>query len=142
MNRVVLTGRLTRNPELRKTGTNKSVASFTIAVDNRMKTADGQRSTSFINCVAWNNVADNLVKFTKKGSLVGVDGRLNQRSYQNNNGVNVQVVEVICDQVEFLSPKSDNQETSNEHPTAEHQDMNDNQDDESSSDVTQDDLPF
>ena len=79
INRVVIVGRLTRNPELRKTTNNISVASFTVAVDNRMKAADGSKTTSFINCVAWNGLADTLVKFTKKGSLIGVDGRLSQR---------------------------------------------------------------
>jgi single-strand DNA-binding protein len=140
INRVVLVGRLTRNPELRKTQSNSSVASFTLAVDNRQRSVDGQRTTSFINCVAWNALADNIVKFTKKGSLVGVDGRLNQRSYKNNSGVNVQVVEVICENVEFLSSRGS--ETPVQGATAPNTSEDQDTSSDDSGDVTQDDLPF
>ena len=82
INRVVLVGRLTRDPELRKTTTGTSVASFTLAVDNRLKDANGQYTTSFIPCVVWKEQAENCVRFIHKGSLVGVEGRLNQRNYE------------------------------------------------------------
>ena len=108
INRVVLVGRLTRDPELRKAN-DKSVASFTLAVDNRGKTEDGKKTASFIPVTIWNEQADNLCKYTRKGSLVGVDGRLNQRSYQKKDGSGkTYVIEVIADSVQFLEPKGSN----------------------------------
>ena len=88
INRVVICGRLVRDPELKKTPSDSSVVTFTVAVDNRPK-------------------ANNVAKYTKKGSLVGVDGRLNQRQYQSKDGRTVNVVEVIADTVQFLEKKSD-----------------------------------
>lgn len=106
INRVVLVGRLTRDPELKKTNSGNSVCSFTVAVDNRMKNPDGTKSASFIPCVAFNQSADSMSKFTRKGSLVGVEGRLNQRSYQRQDGTKASVLEVVCDSIQFLEPKS------------------------------------
>ncbi len=104
INRVVLVGRITRDPELRKTNSGSSVASFTIALDNR-RGPNGEKTTSFIPCTVWNQQAENVYKFTHKGSLVGVEGRLNQRSYDSKDNRKVQVIEVICDSVQFLEPK-------------------------------------
>lgn len=139
INRVVLVGRLARDPELRKTQNNVSVVSFTVAVDNRMKSVDGQKTTSFIPCVAWNATADNVANYTKKGSLVGVDGRINQRSYKNNAGVNVQVVEVIADSVQFLGPKDNTSSSRRASEQIEDIQAEDNQIGDVS---TEDDLPF
>ncbi len=109
INRVVLVGRLTRDPELRKTTKNNiAVVSFTIAVDNRFKSPTGEKSASFIPCIVWKETAENVAKFTHKGSLVGVEGRLSQRSYESKDGKNVQVFEVVCDTVQFLEPKGTN----------------------------------
>ena len=105
INRVVLVGRLTRDPELRRTGNGTAVTSFTLAIDNRLKDANGQYTTSFIPCVVWNQQAENCVRFIHKGSLVGIEGRLNQRTYLNKEGNNVQVIEVMCDSVQYLDPK-------------------------------------
>ena len=105
INRVVLVGRLTRDAELRKTTNGTSVASFTLAVDNRLTDKEGNKTASFIPCTIWNQQAENVVRFTHKGSLVGVEGRLNQRTYTNTEGKNVQVIEVVCDSVQFLEPK-------------------------------------
>lgn len=105
INRVVLVGRLTRDPELRRTQNGTAVTSFTLAIDNRLKDANGQYTTSFIPCVVWNQQAENCVRFIHKGSLVGIEGRLNQRTYQNKEGNNVQVIEVMCDSVQYLDPK-------------------------------------
>lgn len=113
INRVVLVGRLTRDPELRKTTTGTSVASFTLAVDNRIKDANGQYTTSFIPCVVWKEQAENCVRFIHKGSLVGVEGRLNHRTYDNQEGKKVQVIEVVCDSIQFLEPKKADEETPN-----------------------------
>ena len=105
INNVVLVGRLTRDPELRRTNSGVSACSFTIAVDNLQRDADGNRTTSFINCSVFQNAADNMSKFLRKGSLVGVVGRLNQRKFVRKDGTNGSVVEVICETVQFLEPK-------------------------------------
>ncbi len=105
INQVVLVGRLTRDPDLRTATSGNSVASFTVAVDNRMKNADGSRGTSFIGCVCFGQSAETVAKFTRKGSLVGVEGTLNQRKYQRQDGSTASVIEVICDRVQFLEPK-------------------------------------
>ena len=107
INNVVLVGRLTRDPELKTTNSGTSVCSFTIALDNRQKNPDGTKSTSFIPCTAFQQAADNMSKFLKKGSLVGIVGRLNQRSYLNKDNIKVTVIEVLCDSVQFLEPKGE-----------------------------------
>ena len=98
INRVVLVGRLTRDPELR----GNSVAVFTVAIDNLGK----EKSTSFIPCVVLNEQrADTVCKYARKGLLVGVDGRLNQRSFNRQDGSKGSVLEVICDSVQFLEKR-------------------------------------
>ena len=107
INRVVLVGRVTKDPVLRKTGSGASVTSFTVACDRRVKT-EGQPTADFINCVCWNKVADNTAQFTHKGSLVGVEGRIQTRSYDDQSGRRVYVTEVVADSVQFLEPKGTN----------------------------------
>ena len=107
INRVVLVGRMTKDPVLRKTGTGASVTSFTVACDRRIKT-EGQPTADFINCVCWNKVADNTAQFTHKGSLVGVEGRIQTRSYDDQSGRRVYVTEVVADSVQFLEPMGTN----------------------------------
>ena len=136
INRVVLVGRLTRDPELRRTGNGTAVTSFTLAIDNRLKDANGQYTTSFIPCVVWNQQAENCVRFIHKGSLVGIEGRLNQRTYQNKEGNNVQVIEVMCDSVQYLDPKKQ-EEPSQEAPTPTVETSK-----TKNVDVPDDDLPF
>ena len=143
INRVVLVGRLTRDPELRKTVNGASVATFTIAIDNRTKGPNGEKTTSFIPCTAWNQQAENACKYTHKGSLVGVEGRLNQRSYEAKDGRKVSVVEVICDSVQFLESKNSN--TASREDTGYTPDIVPDDVEEkntSSIDVADDDLPF
>lgn len=106
INRVVIAGRLTRDPETRNAQTGTPVVTFTVAVDNRMKNADGTRSASFINVVVFGQGAETVSKFARKGMLVGVDGRLQQRSYDRKDGTKASVIEVIADSVQFLEPKS------------------------------------
>ena len=108
MNRVVLVGRLTKDPEMRTATSGTTITSFTLAVDNRMKNADGSRGTTFIGCVCFAQRAETVAKFTKKGSLVGVEGTLNQRKYTRKDGSTASVIEVICDNVQFLDPKPAN----------------------------------
>ena len=109
INRVVLVGRLTRDPELRNSNTGNPVCNFTLALDNRQKAADGTKTTTFINCVVFSQQADNVSKFVRKGSLVGVEGRLQQRNYERKDGTKASVIEVLCDSVQFLEPKSTNE---------------------------------
>lgn len=107
MNRVVLIGRLTRNPEIRKTTSGTSVSNFTLAV-NRRTTQEGQPDADFISCVAWNKTADLIYQYLHKGSLIGVEGRIQTRSYDDRSGNRVYVTEVVADSVQFLeSKKSD-----------------------------------
>jgi single-strand DNA-binding protein len=110
INRVVLVGRLTRDPELRPTTSGTPVCNFTVACDNRTKNPDGTRSASFIPCVAFTQTADFVSKYAKKGNLVGIEGRLNQRSYDRKDGSKATVLEVLCDNVQLLEPKSSNGE--------------------------------
>lgn len=138
INRVILVGRLTRDPELRRTKDGSAVTSFTVAVDNRTKNPDGSRGTTFVPCVAFQQSAENTSKYTKKGSLVGVEGRLTQRSYTRQDGSKATVYEVICDNVQFLEPKgaSDNQGvTFDDAPVSDSNNLD-------SIDMPDDDLPF
>lgn len=105
MNRAVLVGRVVRDPELRKTTTSGTpVATFTLAVDNRVR-AGGERTTSFIPCTCWSQTAEIVKEYVKKGSLIGIDGRLHQRSYTASDGRKISVVEVVADTVTFLEKK-------------------------------------
>ena len=106
INRVVLVGRLSRDPELRRTPRGEAVTSFTLAVNRNFTSREGQQQADFINCIIWRKPAENVEKYCSKGSLVGVEGRLQTRSYDNSQGKKIYVVEVICDSVQFLETKS------------------------------------
>ena len=140
INRVVLVGRLTRDPELKRTAAGNSLATFTVAVDNRTKNPDGTRGTTFVPCVCFQQSADNMVKFTRKGALVGVEGRLNQRSYQRQDGTKANVIEVLCDSVQFLEPKADGQIV--DTPVFDDQPVEDTNKNLDTLDLPDDDLPF
>ncbi len=105
LNRVVLVGRLTKDPDLRYTPNGVAVANFTIAVNRPFSNNQGDRDADFINCVVWRRAAENLANFMSKGSLVGVDGRLQSRSFDNQEGKRVFVTEVVADSVQFLESK-------------------------------------
>lgn len=109
INRVVLTGRLTKDPELKYTQSGVAVASFTVAVDRQYRNQAGEREADFINCVIWRKSAENLVNYTHKGRLVGVDGRLQTRNYENQQGQRVYVTEVVVDSFSLLDSRQDNQ---------------------------------
>lgn len=111
INRAVVCGRLVRDPELRRTQNGTPVTSFTLAVNRTFKNADGQQEADFLNCVAWNKTAEIVDQYCSKGNLVGVEGRLQSRSYQDNQGNNRTVVEIIADQVQFMQSKD-----SSNHP--------------------------
>ena len=105
VNRVVLVGRLVKDPELRKTSSDISVATFTIAVDNSIKEADGTRGSLFLDCRVYRDQADNVAKYMRKGSKIAVDGSLNQRNFVRQDGTKGKVIEVYVDSVTFLEPK-------------------------------------
>ena len=140
INRVVLVGRLTRDPELRNGG---SIAVFTVAIDNLGK----EKSTSFIPCVVLNAQRSETVgKFARKGMLVGVEGRLNQRSFVRQDGSKGSVLEVICDSVQFLE-RRETQVENEEMDIPSFDDINQDTSAEESKnldsiEVTDDDLPF
>lgn len=114
LNRVVLVGRLTKDPELRKTNNGSSVASFTLALNRNYNSADGQQA-DYINCIVWNKLAENVGKYCSEGTLVGVDGRLRSRNYENNQGKKIFVVEVMCDSVQFLETRASVERRQNQH---------------------------
>jgi len=107
INRVVLVGRLTRDPELKYTANGAAVASFTVAVNRSFTNAQGEREADFINCVIWRKAAENFSNFTNKGSLVGIDGRLQTRSYENQQGQRVYVTEVVVENFSLLESRSE-----------------------------------
>lgn len=114
VNNVVLVGRLTRDPELRTTNTGKSVCSFSIAVQKRVKPQDGSPDADFFNIVAWNKDADYVVNYLTKGRLVAVEGRLQSRKYTASDGSNREVVEVVANSVQGLDRPRDDQGGSHE----------------------------
>ncbi len=149
LNRVVLVGRLTRDPELRSTNAGMFVVSFTIAFDEYHGRAENrERKSCFINCTVFGQAAENMSKFTKKGSLVGVDGHLTQRTYDTRDGRRVSVVEIIVDSLQFLERKSEENNNTNdgssdssyEAKTEENVEPETNNVD--GINVTEDDLPF
>ena len=105
INRVVMVGRMTRDPELRRTGSGAAVTSSTSALNRNYNSADGQQA-DYISCVVWNKVAENVAQYCSKGSLVGVEGRLRSRTYDNAQGQRVYVTEVVCDSVQFLETRA------------------------------------
>ncbi|EGQ3366878.1 single-stranded DNA-binding protein [Staphylococcus pseudintermedius] len=114
LNRVVLVGRLTKDPEFRTTQSGVEVATFTLAVNRNYKNKNGEQQADFINCIVFRKQAENVNNYLNKGNLAGVDGRLQSRSYENQEGRRVFVTEVVCDSVQFLEPKNNTQ--SNNQP--------------------------
>ena len=106
INRVVLVGRLTRDPELRYTTNNIANLRFTVAVNRQFTNQSGERQADFIGCVAWRSQAENMAKFLRKGSLIGVEGRIETGSYQAQDGQMRYTTDVIADSVQFLEPRS------------------------------------
>lgn len=105
INRVVLVGRLTKEPEIRTTPSGAKVCQYTLAV-NRTRKTDGQPDADFINCVSWNKTAELMNQYLSKGALIGIEGRIQTRNYDNQSGQKVYVTEIITDSVQFLESKS------------------------------------
>lgn len=108
INRVILVGRLTKNPEIRKTPNGASICKFTLAVSRKVK-AQGQPDADFISCVAWNKTADLMYQYLKKGSLIGIDGRLQTGKFTNNNGETIYTCDVMVESLQFLDKKEEAQ---------------------------------
>ena len=156
MNKVCLIGRITHDLDLRYTPNGKAVIQFNIAI-NRPKTSDGEQVADFPSIVVWDKLAENLSKYQKKGSLIGIVGRLQTRNYENNDGKKVYVTEILAEQIEFLETKKDDsnfknltetQPTNNtssettEDPYANFGNQITVEDLDSKSVITDDDLPF
>ena len=106
INNVVLVGRMTRDAELRYTPSNQAVATFTLAVNRNFKNQNGEREADFINVVIWRQQAENLANWAKKGALIGVTGRIQTRSYDNQQGQRVYVTEVVAESFQLLESRT------------------------------------
>lgn len=152
INRVVLTGRITRDVDLRATSTGTNVASFSIAVDMYSRDAENNtnQQASFINCVAWNNSAKFVSDYCKKGTLVAIEGRLQSRSYDRRDGTKAYITEVMVDRIEIMSSpnakdvNSDNRPVSQQVPNEQSGFSIEENESDDSSELTysDDDLPF
>jgi single-strand DNA-binding protein len=147
LNRVVLIGRLVRDPELRYSSTGIAVANFTVACDRKFTNQDGEREADFIPVVTWRGLAETVANYTRKGSLVGLEGRLQVRSYENQEGRTVWVTEVVADDVRFLDYRNKNesdqqpqQQTNGRRSKASYK--NDPFGDGVTVNISDDDLPF
>ena len=105
LNSICLVGRLTKDVDLRYTPSNVAVATFTLAVNRTFKNENGEREADFINCVMWRQQAENLANWAKKGALIGITGRIQTRSYDNQQGQRVYVTEVVAETFQFLESK-------------------------------------
>lgn len=154
INRVVLVGRLTKDPEMRVSQNNIAVTTFTLAVNRPFTSKNGNNEADFISCITFRKQAENVSQYLSKGSLAGIDGRLQTRNYENKEGQRVYVTEVVCESVQFLEPKKNNQNNNNQGNHNKNQQSkpvtaSDNQNKENNpfsnnpiQDIPDDDLPF
>ncbi len=145
INRVVLVGRLTKDPELRYTPSGVAVATFTLAVNRTFTNGQGEREADFISIVAWRQLAELVANYLKKGSQAGLEGRLQTRSYDDKDGKKRYVTEVVADNVQFLSPTGEKREgnapsSSGRGSSASYEDPFANEG--RTVDIQDDDLPF
>ncbi|MBO0423837.1 single-stranded DNA-binding protein [Enterococcus plantarum] len=106
INNVVLVGRLTKDPDLRYTASGSAVATFNLAVNRNFTNANGNREADFINCVIWRKPAETMANYAKKGTLLGVTGRIQTRNYENQQGTRIYVTEVVCENFQLLESRS------------------------------------
>lgn len=118
MNKSILIGRITKDPEIRTTPNNRSVCQFTIAVNRTYTNEEGKREADFINCVVWDKQAENLAIYQKKGNQIAVEGRIQTRNYDDNSGKKVYVTEILVNNITYLDTKKDDSNFNNlEEPT-------------------------
>jgi single-strand DNA-binding protein len=140
LNKVILIGRLTRDPELRYTPSGVAVATFTLAVDRPFSNQNGEKETDFIPIVTWRQLAENCANYLRKGRLTAIEGRIQTRSYENNEGRRVYVTEVVADNVRFLESANKDGKTNASSGSG----MNNDPfyGDSEPIDISDDDLPF
>ncbi|WP_049385693.1 single-stranded DNA-binding protein [Staphylococcus epidermidis] len=141
LNRVVLVGRLTKDPEFRTTPSGVEVSTFTLAVNRTFTNAQGEREADFINVVVFRKQAKNVNDYLSKGSLAGVDGRVQSRSYENQEGRRVFVTEVVADSVQFLDTRGNNQQN-NQPQKQQEQTTTKNNPFANGTDIDNSELPF
>ncbi len=136
MNKVILIGRLARDPEMRTTASGTSVTRFTLAVTRTFQDQNGERGADFISCVAWRKQAENIAKYCQKGSQVAIEGRIQTGSYDAQDGSKRYTTDIVCDNCTFLGSKNNNDGASNYYQN----NTNDSQEDIPTSDISED--PF
>ena len=139
MNSTCLVGRLTKDVDLRYTQSNVAVATFTLAVNRTFKNENGEREADFINCVMWRQQAENLANWAKKGALIGITGRIQTRSYDNQQGQRVYVTEVVAEQFQLLESKGQGNQTQQRQAQQQAPDFSRQG---APMDISDDDLPF
>ncbi len=142
INRTVLTGRLTDDPELRYTNQGTAVVAFRLAVNRQFRNQDGSRDADFINCVVWRKSAENFANFMHKGSLVGIDGRLSTRNYENKQGQKVYVTEVTVENFALLESRKNNQGNYNDQQDNYNNNVNQSASNQQGENVDLSTLPF
>lgn len=138
INNVTLVGRMTRDAELRYTPQNQAVATFTLAVNRNFKNANGDREADFINCVIWRQQAENLANWAKKGTLIGITGRIQTRSYENQQGQRVYVTEVVAETFQLLESQKERSNQGQPQGYSQTPDFGRSE----PMDISDDDLPF
>lgn len=142
INRVILVGRLTKDPEYRQTPNGVSVATFTLAVNRPFTNSQGEREADFINVVVFRRQAENVNNYLSKGSLAGVDGRIQSRNYENKEGQRVFVTEVVADSVQFMDSKGSNQQNNQSQQQGQASTGNNPFSNDNNANIDDDDLPF
>ena len=142
INRAVLVGRLTKDPELRRTANDIPVTTFTLAVNRPYSNQSGERDADFIQCVVWRRQAETVSQFVFKGSLVGIEGRIQTRSYDDQDGNRKYITEIVCDSVQFLEPKGSSSDTQNTNQASSSNQNKPNKKDTQKFELPEDDLPF
>ena len=145
INNITLVGRLTKDADLRYTSDGAATATFSLAVNRPFKSASGEREADFINCVIWRKNAENFANFTRKGSLVGITGRIQTRNYENKEGQRVYVTEVVAENFALLESKKDgasNGQTGQSNNRSSHQPSDPFNSHSEPYSINSDDLPF
>ena len=143
INNVVLVGRITRDPELRYTPQqNQAVATFSLAVNRQFKNANGEREADFISCVIWRQQAENLANWAKKGTLIGLTGRIQTRNYENQQGQRVYITEVVADSFQMLESKGGAKQNEESQNNTTPNFARDTPRDIPGTEISDDDLPF
>ncbi|VEU80217.1 single-stranded DNA-binding protein [Haploplasma axanthum] len=137
INNVVLVGRLTKDPELKVTQSNTPFVNFTVAVNRTFTDQTGERQADFINCIVWRKQAENLARYMRQGSLVGIQGRIQTRTFEGEQGTRY-ITEVVCDSIQFLETKG----SQSDNNTNNNNDVNDEYYETSKKLVAEEDLPF